>query len=602
MDTKTENTDKTISELREAELGAKSARPGNEWWEVSLKRTWLRLILLAASALLYAAAFPPLNWHAVGWFGLIPFFLMIRGRTVKQAWIEGFFWGYVWSCAAFIWLREIEVFVPFAIAAILALFPAFWAVAVPLLRRHMFVPVDIQLKGYDAEKEFYYKEKHSPWKQCLFVIILSAWWCVLEWIRTWIGTGMPWNLLAVSQWRNSGLLNICEFTGVYGLSFVLIHFNISLAMAMDIWRRIIVERRYERPAPFYVSILLLAITFISGSYSVLRTSGKHEKMTLDAVVVQADIPQCRMATDQQAKFALDEYMSLSEVAVMLKPDVIIWPETAVPIPYNLADDFGYEYRTRLGSLIIRNRIPFLIGTIDFGKVYAPVRPEDIPIHNSAILIDKNADIVDSYNKIHLVPWGEYTPLGEYYPWIKKKFGMGRSLTPGKRHTIFKLKEGVKAGMNICYEDVFPELSRNCALAGANLLVIISNDAWYPNSSEPEQHLAHAVFRAVEIRRPIIRAGNNSGSCVISSLGTIVQSISERYDEQKKMSIPEPLQKMKGCANFRVEVLVDAPLTFYTRYGNVFIYFCVVICLFAGASLLWSWREKKQKLLEAFDKK
>ncbi|HBC86542.1 MAG TPA: apolipoprotein N-acyltransferase [Lentisphaeria bacterium] len=597
-----QNIDKTAAELRETELENKAGRVGNEWWEVSMKRTWLRLVLLAGSALLYAAAFPPLNWSSVGWFGIIPLFWLVKGRTVRQAWFDGFIWGYVWSCTAFFFLREIEVFVPFAIAFIFALFPAFWAASVPLLRRFIFVPVDVQLKGCDAERDYYNNEKHGHWKKCLFVLVLAAWWCVLEWTRNWLFSGFPWDLLAGTQWKNIALLQICEFTGVYGLSFVLIYFNISLALAMEIWKNIFMYRKFERPIPFYVAIALLAITFVSGSYSVLRTSGNKEKATLDAVVIQADIPQCRMANDQQARFALDEYMSLSENAVLLKPDLVIWPETAVPVPYNLADDLAMEYRSRLGGLIIRNRIPFLIGTIDFGKYIPPMRPQDIPIYNSAIFIDRDANIVDSYNKIHLVPWGEYTPLGEYYPWIKKKFGMGRSLTPGRRATIFNIKENVRAGMNICFEDVFPELARNCALAGANLLIIISNDAWYPKSSEPEQHLAHAVFRAVEIRRPIIRAGNNSGSCVISPTGAITQSISFSSDDKKDGNVLDPLQKIKGFANFRVEVIADAPLTFYTKYGNVFIYFCILVCIGAGTGLLWAWREKKQKLLEAFEKK
>ncbi|OGV38086.1 MAG: apolipoprotein N-acyltransferase [Lentisphaerae bacterium GWF2_49_21] len=354
------------------------------------------------------------------------------------------------------------------------------------------------------------------------------------------------------------------------------------------------EKKYERLVPFYISIALLVIILVSGSYSILRT-GNKEKVTLDAIAVQANIPQGRMANDQQAKFALDEYISLSENAVLLEPDLVIWPETAVPIPYNLADTLAMEYRNRLGGLIIRNRIPFLIGTVDFGKYTSMMNPQDIPIYNSAIFIDRNASIVDSYNKIHLVPWGEYTLLGEYYPWIKKKFGMGRSLTPRKRDTIFNIKENIRAGMNICYEDVFPVLARNCALAGANLLIIISNDAWYPKSSEPEQHLAHAVFRAMEIRRPIIRAGNNSGSCVISPNGAITQDISLSSDDKKDVNVLDPLRKIKGFANFRVEVLSEAPLSFYVRYGNVFIYFRILICIFIGAGILWQWREKKQKL-------
>ncbi|MFA6294605.1 MAG: apolipoprotein N-acyltransferase, partial [Victivallales bacterium] len=578
MEKHTATDEKSIVRNREGELAAKAQREGNLAWLVSRRRSILRFALLALSALLYSSAFPPLNWGLFGWIGIIPLFFMVKDRSPLRAWIDGYVWGYVWSCTSFFFLREIEPFVPFAIAAITALFPAFWAASVPLLKRYLFVPADVQLKGTDAEEQFCRSGKKSYARECVFVLVLASWWCVLEWIRTWIGTGFPWNLLAVTQWKNVPMLQICEFTGVYGLSFLLLFFNISTALSLDVWKNVFRKGKYERPLPFYIAVMLIMVSVIYGTSSSIRLNNTQDKVKINIAVLQGNIPQCRMANDEQAKFALDEYLGLSELAVLAKPDLIIWPETAVPIPYNLAHPFGSEYRLRLGQIITKSKIPFLIGTIDFGKVYGKkMKPEDIPVYNSALLLDSESGIVDTYNKIHLVPFGEYTPWGEYYPWIKEKFGMGRSLSAGKRHTVFSLKDNVRATVNICYEDVFPEISRNCALAGANLLIIISNDAWYPNSSEPEQHLAHAVFRAVETRRPIVRSGNNNGSCVISSGGVIVESLSETYDPKTGKAIPDPLKKVKGFANFNVEVIPSAPLTFYSRYGNVFIYFCGMIC-------------------------
>ena len=602
MENNTATDEKSIRQLREAELAAKAERAGNLAWLVSPRRSLLRLGLLVLSALLYSSAFAPLNWEFFGWVGIIPLFFLVKDRTPLRAWLDGFIWGYVWACTSFFFLREIEPFIPFAMAAIIALFPAFWAASVPLLKRYLFVPADVQLKGVDAEEHFWRSAKKSYFKECLFVLVLASWWCVLEWVRTWIGTGFPWDLLAVTQWKNTPMLQICEFTGVYGLSFLLLFFNISVALSLEVWKNVFLKRKYERPFPFYIAIMLIVVSVFYGTSSSIRLNNSQDKVKINIAVLQGNIPQCRMANDEQAKFALDEYLGLSELAVLTKPDLVIWPETAVPIPYNLAHPFGAEYRLRLGQIITKSRIPFLIGTIDFGKSYGQKRkPEDIPIYNSAILLDSESNIVDTYNKIHLVPFGEYTPWGEYYPWIKEKFGMGRSLSPGKKYTVFNIKDKVRATVNICYEDVFPEITRNCALAGANLLIIISNDAWYPNSSEPEQHLSHAVFRAVETRRPIIRSGNNNGSCVISANGVIIESLSETYDAKTGKAVPDPMRKVKGFANFAVEVIPSAPLTFYSRYGNVFIYFCGMICLFAGIYVLWCWREKKEMLLKAFEK-
>lgn len=587
---------KTLKYLRDAELKAKAERPGNEAFSVSRKKAWLFRFLLVSSGFLFAAAYPPLNWHILGWIGLIPFYFLVKDRRPRQAWRYGFLWGYAWACAAFFWLREIEFFLPFLMAAVLALFPAFWAISIPLLRRYIFIPADIQLRGYEEETKF---DNKNLVKECIFVLILACWWCVLEWIRTWIATGLPWNFLAVTQWKNSALLQICEYTGVYGLSFILVFFNIALAFALGSWIRGYKDGKYRRPIPFFVSLLLIMVSVIVGSASMLKYR-EEGGMEFKVALIQGDIPQCRIATDEQAKFALEEYLKFSELAVIMNPDIVIWPETAVPTPYHSACDFGEEYRYRLAGIILRSRIPFLIGTIDFGDVRGIKDPREIPIHNSAILLNSESQVVDRYHKIHLVPFGEYTPLGKYYPCLIKMFGMGRDLAPGNRHTVFELKAGVRAAVNICYEDIFPYLSREHTLAGANLLVVLTNDAWYPKSSEAEQHLANAVFRAVENRRTMLRSGNNCCSCVILPTGVVSDSISVEYDAKLKKMIPVPEKKVQGYANFNIRISPSPPLTFYTRYGDVFILFCGIICLFAALYVLWTWREKKEKLMAAFE--
>jgi len=407
-----QNTDRTAGELRSSELKGKAERAGNEWWAASRKRIWVRFVILALSAMLYSTAFPPLNWGWLGWVAIIPLFLMVRGRTLRQAWLDGLVWGYFWALTSFFWLREIEVFIPFVMAGVLALFPAFWAAAVPFLERYIFVPADVQLRGEDAEKAYCSDEKRNMWKQCALVFALASWWCVLEWIRNWIATGFPWNLLAGTQWKSIPMLQLCEYTGVYGLSFLLIFFNLSTALSIDNWRNIFARRRYERPLPFMIALAAVMLWVFFGSSAWMRHERSQTKARTNIAVVQANIPQCRMATDEQAMFALDEYTSLSELAVLAKPDLVIWPETAVPIPYNLAGEFGLAYRCRLGKIITKSKIPFLIGTVDFGKVYGPVlRPDDIQLYNSAILLDGDSNIVDSYNKIHLVPNGVYSPHG-----------------------------------------------------------------------------------------------------------------------------------------------------------------------------------------------
>ena len=280
----------------------------------------------------------------------------------------------------------------------------------------------------------------------------------------------------------------------------------------------------------------------------------------------------------------------------LKPDILIWPESAVPQPLRGGDEVSEEYRADLEKLLEKFHTEILLGTIDYS-----LNPKGgYYIHNSALFINPQGVIINRYNKMHLVPWGEYTPLEHtfpfyyFYPWIKKTFGMGRSLTPGTKNTIFKLKKGIRASVLICFEDAFPAVARSHILNGANMLITITNDAWFPSSSEPEQHLAQAVFRSVENNRIMIRSGNNNGTCVIQPDGAITDSIFHK--EINKKFVPAPDITGRGAAIFKVRILKNPSMTFYTKYGNIFIYFCIFIFLLSFIFCAWRWKDKKQQLL------
>ena len=545
-----------------------------------------RHALLCVCGALFAAGFPPFNQSWLGWAGVIPLFWLVRNLRWQEALLGGWLWGYGWNVAGLFWLKEIEPFIPFLFGAILALFPAAWAAAIPTLRRAFHVPLGAELRGEEAVATELVKYNWPA--ELAVVFILSCWWCALEWIRTWIGTGFPWNLLAVTQWRTPSIIQICSWTGVYGVSFILVFFNLSIVHALITWSSLITERKYRRPVTFMVALTMLTMACVVGSSRLRPFAASDDIILLRVLLVQPDIPQCRFANDTVSEKALEVNLLLTEPALSEKPDVVVWPETAVPIPYRGGGELSSRYRGAVASLIDRFGSPFLIGSIDFRLDQS--KPDGVSISNSALLIGEDGQIKDSYNKTHLVPWGEYTPYGEYYPWLKKKFGMGRSLTPGVRRTIFPLgKEGAKAAVLICYEDVFPAIARGHTLAGANMLLTITNDAWYNRSGGPEQHLAQAVFRAVENRRPLIRSGNNSGSCVIQPNGMVTDLVVGDDGEFfcRKAEVVE------------LSVAVEPPLTFYTVYGDLFSYACLLCSLFGFAWALWRWRIKAERLSSAF---
>ena len=593
-----QNAPPASSDFEESHL-----RPGNKAWLVSRKRKSLEIIVLLFSAFLYTAAFPPLDLSFTAWFALAPLFIILRGVSPRRAVAYGFLWGYAHAATSVFWLREIEPVIPYVFALILAVFPAIWSLCVPVFSRWILVPPEIQLQGSEIES----KHRPAQWRRIVLCLALAALWCLLEWTRSWIFSGFPWNFAAVTQWRNLPVIQIAEYTGQYGISFVILFVNMAVAMTIGDVKATISSGKYVRPWPMAAAMILLMLSVLAGVSSMLKyrlpvaekNKTGSETAKLAAAVVQGDIAQCRIPKPGQAENALKVYVDLSSLAMLNKPDVVIWSETAVPIDYRSPGAFGKFYRYMVERLQSEHPVPLLFGTIDFDYEMLPsTPPEKLPCHNSVFLLDGKSKIVDKYHKSHLVPFGEYTPYGKYYPALKKAFGMGRDLTPGKRITLFRLKKNVVAGTCICYEDVFPYITRNIALKGANLIIVVSNDAWYPKSSEPEQHLANAVLRTVETRLPMIRAGNNSGSCLILQNGFIADSVTMRTGPNGEV-VADPAGKSRGFATFKIEFPVRPPVTFYTRHGDFFIALCALFVAAALFHIVWGWRWKKSRLSEKF---
>ncbi len=530
----------------------------------------INILILIVSGGLFATIFAPFNCEKYAWIALVPLYFVVCDMQNRwQAFCAGYIFGFTWNVFAFAWLREIMVGMPFIVslilpiilASILAFYSAIFAMFIPILKRNILIPFKIQMLGYSEMKKY---ENKSYVKEIILVASLASLWCVLEWIRSWFLSGLPWNFISVSQWRNIPLIQFAKYAGSYGISFIIVFANIAIAITINNWKRGYLYGKHRKPLAVIVTFILIIIVILTGNLSTTEIKTK----TLIAGVVQGNIEQCRFPTPEQAQNALDTYISLSELGITLKPDVMIWPETAVPVSYVLNNPFSEQYRNKLSSLINESQIPFLIGTIDYRFPPFAKTNKEYKVYNSAMFIDKNAKVADTFDKIHTVPFGEYVPFRNLIPnFIVKMIDMGRDLTPGQRYEPIEIKEGIKAGISICFEDVFPYITRKEFQKGANLLIVISNDAWYPKSSESEQHLANTIFRTIETGLPLIRAGNDSNSCLILSNGEILD----------KNKITDANKKGQGVATFKVDVPINPQATFYTKYGNVFILICSIIC-------------------------
>ncbi len=556
----------------------------------------LEYLFLAGTGAFSATVFPAVNWSLLAWIILIPPFLSVIARSAGGAFLRGLVWGYFWSLCSFFWLREIALPIPFVLSVVLGLFPAFWTVLIHFLWKNLAYSVRDRLKGAEClAKEFPFR---NPFAGILFALASASIWCVTEWLRGWVMTGLPWNYLGSSQWKNLPLIQICEYTGVFGVSFLVALFNTAFGLALYNIRIGLITRRYLRPHPLTLSFLLMLGCFSLGVHLMKVHKLDHEKIRIAPIgLVQCDISQRRSANYELAKEALDVCANLTEG--LLREDatarkviptdhqidtslkLIVWPETAVPYAYTGGAEISELYREKIGAFLTRWKVPFLLGSIDFQPSAKKTGEFDYDVFNAALFVTESGGSVrDRYYKVHRVPFGEYVPFGNEFPELNRMIGMGRNLTPGKRLNPIEVIPGVRAGVSICYESVFPFISRGHAVNGANLLLVISNDAWYPTSFEPDQHYVNGLFRAIETRLPLLRCGNSNYSVLISPRGELLESVSPKND---------PGKRMRAAKKFLVPVPTDPKPTFYSMYGNIFIAICGFLALCELILAFANWR-------------
>jgi len=379
-----------------------------------------------------------------------------------------------------------------------------------------------------------------------FVMAAAGLWVALEYGRTHLLTGFPWNLAGDSQYENVVLLPLAAVTGVYGLSFVLLTVNAALAWTVQRWG---VWVEIGRAWATAVGVLVLAA--VPGwAAGPPRTSGEP----VDVAVIQGNIDQAVKWDVAQVAETVVTYQRLTQVAATEhRPGLIVWPETAVP--FSLDGDGRREAVLTIARLV---RTPLLVG--------APHREGDgRRVYNSAFLVDGAGAVTGRYDKRHLVPFGEYVPWRRilfFADWFVSG-GIG-DFTPGTREAILASPAG-RLAVTICFEAIFPAEVRRAVAEGADFLVNLTNDAWFGRTPAPYQHLAMVVLRAVENGIYVVRAANTGISAIVAPDGRIVRA-SGLFTREIVAGL----------------VAARPRSTFYTRYGDVF---AVAILVGVGGALL-----------------
>lgn len=486
------------------------------------------------SGILLIVCQPPVSLFPFAFIALIPLLYAMAKYQYRHPFLPGFITGIVaylgliyWVIVAMNTYGGIDIFTSTLILLLfvlyLSLYLGCFTTAVFILEKKMSVPV------------------------YLSVPIV---WTLLEYLRGVALTGFPWSFLGHSQHNFLIFIQIASITGTYFISFLIAAINcIVFFVAL------------KKPISKIYLIVILVIVTASVAFGFIRVN-EPQDAKLTAAIVQGNIRQ-DVKWDDNFKIKTIQIYSENTIRKGNNVDFVIWPETALPLIFN-EETYVNQYIKTLPSMVNSH---LLFGTIwkdQRGKVY-----------NSAYVIGKNGDVNGIYNKVHLVPFGEYTPLVRYLPFLEKITAQGAGFASGNGHDPVITPSG-KVGILICYEGVFPYITNATVARGAQFLVNLTNDAWYEKTSAAFQHLAFYVFRAVETDRYILRAANTGISAIIDPRGRITAR-TPIFEEQV----------LKGNFSLR-----DS-MTSYIVYGDYFI-LILFLSLLTIITVQFIRRNKKQR--------
>jgi len=510
---------------------------------------WLLVVL---SAILQVLIFPLPGMYVLSWFALTPLILaLLRARPAGelqinhslrlrpaspgQAFLLAYVCGILWYAGTCYWIYDtmrqygglstpMAVLALFLFCCYLGLYHGFFGLLLALLA--------------GPARDF---------RRPLFTAPFL--WVAVELARTRI-TGFPWNLLGIAQVDNVALCRIAGWTGVYGISFEIVLVNVALAAAFLVPRQ---KRGAMLAAALAAAAVLQAGRLVEAPPAIADRS---------ALLVQQNIPVSADWTQPSyLQQTLTELSDLTVQSVASHPaatiDLVVWPES--PAPFFTNDQ---RFREAASAIARQTRAWTVTGSIG---VADSSTHGDAPVFNSAALISPNGEWTARYNKVHLVPFGEYLPFPSLFSFVG---GLTKEVGEFQAGTSRRPLDagGEKLGLFICYESVFPDEVRQVADQGAQVLVNISNDGWYGDSGAWAQHLNQTRMRAIENNRWLLSATDTGLTASIDPFGRVAATIPRK--QRTALVAPYAL---------------SSATTFYTRHGDWFACACAIISL--GALLL-----------------
>jgi apolipoprotein N-acyltransferase len=520
------------------------------------------LVLPVLSAACFILSFPNYNVNFLAWVFLVPVFIGLRQDPqvplISQKRRRGIFGAYIAGVLSFLgviyWLTNVTVGGYIAVCLYLGLY--FWFFALII------------------EKFVRQGRTVIFWAPCV--------WVALEFVRSKLITGFPWALAGATQIAYLPLVQIAAVTGVWGVSFVVVLINAFVFE--NLYAGVIKKEGVKDYKATLLAIVVVSYVLFSGWQEMKPPKKAIERIPFRISVVQPDIDQEQKWDARFRNFIFGRFRYLTYELKRSGPDLIIWPESCMPGELR----YDREIYDVVSGLVRFLDAPILLGSQDIE--FGPERR----YYNAALLIHPKYKFLGQYNKLHLVPFGEYVPLGSSVPFMKKLTPIEADFAPGNDYATFgipqvtMLMQGdrgeivshtkiVRFGVVICFEDIFPDLVRRFAKHDLDFMVNITNDAWFKRTSAPFQHAYLSAFRAIENRIYLVRAANTGYSCVIDPYGRIIADVRDKNDET--LFVP---------GHLTCEIASVRKKTLYNQFGD---YFPIICCLISVLGLILVYKKK-----------
>jgi len=474
------------------------------------KSNW---VLVFISAVFFTLSFIGIGLGFLSFIAFIPYLIFLDNSNTKNCFLPGALLGFIISAAS--------------------LYPIIY------VRIYAYIGLIIALSLYFGLLTWFFQTIHYKFKK-IFYLLLPFLWVGFEYFMTLGQLNFPWFNLGNTLVNYHYLIQFADISGVYGLSFLVLATNILLYK--------IFSSSYKY---IFAAILIFLLWIGYGVYRDKTIDLRGENFRIG--LIQLNIKQKdKWKPEMQEPTIKDYSKQIRKLTNKENLQLIILPESAIPL--HLLHNFSTK--TRISELAKNNKVNIITGFPDY-KVNFDSSKISHKFYNSATMIDKSGKYHKKYDKIRLVPFGERIPLLEKIPILKKlQFGQA-NFEYGDEFLLYEIND-YKFPVMICFEGVFPNLSRKYSLKGADALIVITNDAWFKNTIFPVEHANNTLLRAVETRLPLIRVANTGISYFVSPVGEILREL--------------PIY-VKGNFTFNLVKTAKEQKTFFAKYGYVFARLC-----------------------------